>query len=139
MTIREIKELVAEFGQEARGAKEAGFDILEIHTAHDYMLNEFLSPLSNVRTDKYGGSPENRYHIFSEIIRKVRKYWDKTLFVRISSHDYKEGGNTPESFVNYAKWMNPDGVDLIDFSSGGIAAVNVNSYPNYQVGAADLI
>ncbi|MCS4302676.1 NADPH dehydrogenase NamA [Chryseobacterium sp. BIGb0232] len=139
LTIPEIKELVAEFGQAARRAKEAGFDILEIHTAHGYMLNEFLSPLSNTRTDEYGGSQENRYRILSEIIREVKNYWDQTLFVRISSNDYKEGGNIPEDFINYAKWMKADGIDLIDCSSGGIAAVKVNSYPNYQVGAAELI
>lgn len=139
LTNSEIKNLIKDFGQAARRVKEAGFDILEIHTAHGYLLNEFLSPLSNHRTDEYGGSQENRYRILSEIIREVRHYWEGTLFVRISSNDYKEGGNTPQEFINYAKWMKNDGVDLIDCSSGGIAPIRVEAYPNYQVGAAELI
>ena len=139
LTIEGIKTIVNEFGNAAKRAKGAGFDILEIHTAHGYLLNEFLSPLSNERTDEYGGSLENRYRILSEIIKEVKQYWNGPLFVRISSTDYKDGGNTPETFVQYAEWMKADGIDLIDCSSGGIAPVKVKSYPNYQVPAAELI
>ncbi len=139
LTIDGIKEVVEAFRQGARRAKEAGFDVVEVHTAHGYLLNEFLSPLANHRTDEYGGSHENRYRIVREAIDAVRSEWDGPLFVRISSTDYKEGGNTPEDFLIYGQWMKEQGVDLIDCSSGGIAMIKVNSFPGYQVPAAELL
>ncbi len=139
LNAEQIEDVIKEFGIAAKRVKDAGFDILEIHTAHGYLLGEFLSPLANERTDQYGGSPENRYRIVSRIIQEVKQYWDGPLFVRISSTDYKEGGNTPESFIQYAKWMQEEGVDLVDCSSGGIAPIKVDAYPNYQVPAAELI
>lgn len=139
LSVPEIKEIISQFGEAARRVKEANFDILEIHTAHGYLLNEFLSPLANQRTDEYGGSVENRYRIVREIIQEVKKHWTNPLFVRISSTDYKEGGNTPESFITYGKMMKEDGVSLIDCSSGGIAPVKVKAFPNYQVPAAKLL
>ncbi|MGY0633685.1 NADPH dehydrogenase NamA [Luteimonas sp. A478] len=135
----EIGQVVDAFGQAAQRAGAAGFDVLEIHAAHGYLLNEFLSPLSNTRTDEYGGDAERRYRLLGEVIDKVKQYWSGPLFVRISSTDYTEGGNTPESFVQYARLMKDQGVDLIDCSSGGIAPVKVQSYPNYQVPAAELL
>lgn len=134
-----IKQVVAAFGEGARRAREAGFDVIEVHTAHGYLLNEFLSPLANRRTDEYGGSHENRYRIVREVIDAVRAEWNGPLFVRISSTDYVEGGNTPEDFLIFGKWMQEQGVDLIDCSSGGIAMVKVSTYPNYQVPAAELL
>lgn len=139
MTKEDINQMVLHFKESTRRAREAGFDILEIHTAHGYLLNEFLSPLSNQRTDEYGGSLENRYRILGEVIEAVKTEWSGPLFVRISSTDYKEGGNTPDTFVEYAKKMKEQGVDLVDCSSGGIAPVKVNSYPNYQVPASEKI
>lgn len=139
LTVEEIREVVKAFGAAAVRAKSAGFDVIEIHTAHGYLLNEFLSPLANQRTDEYGGSHENRYRIVREIIDAVRAEWKGPLFVRISSTDYKDGGNTPEDFVAYGRWMKEQDVDLIDCSSGGIAMVPVNTYPNYQVPAAELL
>lgn len=139
LTIDGIKEVVEAFRQGARRAKEAGFDVIEIHTAHGYLLNGFLSPLTNHRTDEYGGSHENRFRIVGEVIDAVRSLWDGPLFLRISSTDYVEGGNTPDDFVIYGKWMKERGIDLIDCSSGGTAMIKVNSYPNYQVPAADKI
>ncbi|HEJ7835081.1 NADPH dehydrogenase NamA [Serratia marcescens] len=139
LTKEEIQHIVRHFGDAARRAAEAGFDVLEVHTAHGYLLNEFLSPLSNHRTDEYGGTPENRYRIVSEVIESVKENWKGPLFVRISSTDYAEGGNTPESFLYYGKRMKDQGVDLVDCSSGGIAPVKVSSYPNYQVPAAELL
>ena len=135
----EIEQLVKTYGQAARRVKDAGFDVLEIHAAHGYLLNEFLSPISNLRTDEYGGDPEHRYRIMGEVINEVKQHWSGPLFVRISSDDYVEGGNTPESFIDYGRKMKAQGVDLIDCSSGGIAPVKVNSYPNYQVPAAELL
>lgn len=139
LTIDGIKDVVEAFRQGARRAKEAGFDVIEVHTAHGYLLNEFLSPLANTRTDEYGGSHENRYRIVREVIDAVRSEWNGPLFVRISSTDYVEGGNTPEDFLIYGNWMKEQDVDLIDCSSGGIAMVKVNSFPGYQVPAAELI
>lgn len=140
LTIDGIKKIVEAFRQGARRARNAGFDVIEVHTAHGYLLNEFLSPLSNHRTDEYGGCHENRYRIVREIIDAVRAEWSGPLFVRISSTDYAEGGNTPEDFLIYGQWMKEQGVDLIDCSSGGIAPVKVkNTYPGYQIPAADLL
>ncbi|MFC5479606.1 NADPH dehydrogenase NamA [Massilia suwonensis] len=140
VAIEEIPELVKSFGRAARRAREAGFDVLEIHTAHGYLLNEFLSPLANIRTDAYGGDAAGRYRIVREIIDEVKLEWgDRPLFVRISSTDYAEGGNTPESFLEYGRWMKEQGVDLIDCSSGGIKMVKVETYPGYQVPAAELL
>lgn len=139
LTIDGIEEVVEAFREGARRAKEAGFDVVEIHTAHGYLLNEFLSPLANYRTDEYGGSHENRFRIVGEVIDAVRSQWDGPLFLRISSTDYVDGGNTPDDFVIYGKWMKERGVDLIDCSSGGIAMIKVDSYPNYQVPAAERI
>lgn len=124
----------------ARRALEAGFDVLEIHTAHGYLLNEFLSPLANTRDDEYGGDAKRRYRILGEIIEEVKLVWgERPLFVRISSTDYTEGGNTPESFLEYGRWMKEQGVDLIDCSSGGIKMIKVHAYPGYQVPAAQLL
>lgn len=139
MTTDDIKVVVDAFHQATIRAIAAGFDVIEVHAAHGYLLNEFLSPLSNHRTDAYGGSHENRYRIVREVIDAVRSEWNGPLFVRISSTDYEEGGNTPEDFVTFGRWMKDQDVDLIDVSSGGIAPVKINSYPGYQVPAAELI
>lgn len=139
LTKNEISEIVRLFGDAARRAKSAGFDVIEIHAAHGYLLHQFLSPLSNRRNDEYGGNPQGRFRALGEVIDEVRKHWSGPLFVRISSTDYVEGGNTPESFVVYGQMMKERGVDLIDCSSGGIRPVKVTSYPNYQVPASELI
>ncbi|KAF5885253.1 MULTISPECIES: NADPH dehydrogenase NamA [Rhizobium] len=139
LTVDGIKDVVEAFRRGARRAREAGFDVIEIHTAHGYLLNEFLSPLANHRSDEYGGSHENRYRIVREVIDAVRSEWEGPLFVRISSTDYVAGGNTPSDFLVYGQWMKEQGVDLIDCSSGGIAMVKVDSFPGYQVPAAELL
>ncbi|MBN3780551.1 NADPH dehydrogenase NamA [Burkholderia sp. Ac-20345] len=140
IALDEIPDLVKSFGRAARRAREAGFDVLELHTAHGYLLNEFLSPLANTRDDEYGGDAQRRYRIVREIIEEVKLHWgDRPLFVRISSTDYTDGGNTPESFLEYGRWMKEQGVDLIDCSSGGIKMVKVQTYPGYQVPAAELL
>ena len=139
LTIDGIREVVEAFRQGARRAREAGFDVVEVHTAHGYLLNEFLSPLGNHRTDEYGGSHENRYRIVREVIDAVRSEWQGPLFVRISTTDYVEGGNTPTDFLIYGRWMKEQGVDLIDCSSGGMAMIKVNTYPSYQIPAAELL
>ncbi len=118
MTKADIEETIDVFQQGARRAKEAGFDVIEIHAAHGYLINEFLSPLTNKRTDEYGG--ENRYRFLSEIIEAVKEVWNGPLFVRISAHDYHPDGLTVKDYVEYAKQMKAQGVDLIDVSSGAV-------------------
>ncbi len=138
-TIEDIERTVSAFGQAARRAKEAGFDVIEIHAAHGYLINEFLSPLTNKRTDEYGGSEENRYRFLHEVIEAVKKEWDGPLFIRISATDYHEEGNTPNTYVQYAKKMKAQGVDLIDCSSGAVVPRRINVFPGYQVPFADQV
>ncbi|MBM7646146.1 NADPH2 dehydrogenase [Scopulibacillus daqui] len=139
MTIEDIKETVEAFKQGARRAKEAGFDVIEIHGAHGYLISEFLSPLANKRTDKYGGSRENRYRFLSEVIDAVKEVWQGPLFVRVSANDFVEGGNTPDDHVYFAKKMKEQGVDLVDCSSGAVAPAHIDAFPGYQVPYADQI
>ena len=134
-----IAEIVEAFRTAAVRAKEAGFDVIEVHAAHGFLLNQFLSPISNKRTDEYGGDHAGRYRIVREVLDAVRSEWSGPLFVRISSSDYVEGGNTPEDFIVFGRWMKEQGVDLIDASSGGTAPVKVSSFPGFQVPAAELI
>lgn len=139
MTAEEIKETVQAFKEGARRSKEAGFDVIEIHAAHGYLINQFLSPLSNKRTDEYGGSADNRYRILREVIDAVNEVWDGPLFVRISATDHTEGGMTPEHYVEMAQWMKQQGVDLIDVSSGALVPAQISVYPGYQVQYAETI
>ncbi|EKN69699.1 NADPH dehydrogenase NamA [Neobacillus bataviensis LMG 21833] len=133
MTKADIAETVQAFRKGAERAAKADFDVIELHGAHGYLLNEFLSPLSNKRSDEYGGSKENRYRILREIIDAVKTVWDGPLFVRVSAHDYHEEGLTPEDYIVFAKWMKEQGVDLIDVSSGSVVPASIHVYPGYQV------
>ncbi|MEK5270558.1 NADPH dehydrogenase NamA [Aeribacillus sp. FSL K6-8394] len=139
LTKEQIIETVEKFQLGAKRAKDAGFDIIEIHAAHGYLINEFLSPLSNKRNDEYGGSLENRYRFLKEVIQAVRKVWEGPLFVRVSASDYVEGGSTINDYVQIAKWLKEDGVDLIDVSSGGLVPANIDVYPGYQVPFSEKI
>lgn len=132
-----IARTVEMFAANTRRAREAGFDVIEIHAAHGYLVHEFLSPLANRRTDRYGGSFENRIRFLLEVIDAVRSEWpdDKPLFVRISSTDWMEGGWDLESSVKLAQILKAGGkVDLIDCSSGGVdPRQKVPAHPGYQV------
>ncbi|ASN05351.1 NADPH dehydrogenase NamA [Virgibacillus necropolis] len=139
MTTDAIKETISAFKNGARRAKEAGFDIIELHGAHGYLINQFLSPLTNVRTDSYGGSKENRYRFLSEIIESVKTEWDGPIFVRISTDEYNENGNTLDDFYFYAKEMKKQGIDLIDCSSGGVVPAKISAYPGYQIPRCEAI
>jgi len=139
MTTEQIKVTIQAFKDGANRAQKAGFDLLEIHGAHGYLINEFLSPLTNKRTDEYGGSAENRYRFLREIIDEIRDIWAGPLFVRISAHDYTEGGMTAEAYVEMAKWMKEQGVDLIDVSSGAVVPAQIDAYPGYQVTFSETI
>ncbi|MGS2776135.1 NADPH dehydrogenase NamA [Robertmurraya sp. GLU-23] len=139
MTLEEIRETVLSFQSAARRAKEAGFDVIEIHAAHGYLINEFLSPLSNHRTDEYGGSLENRYRFLQEVIDAVKEVWSGVLFVRVSATDWTIGGLQVNDYVTMAKWMKEQGVDLIDVSSGAVVPAKIPTFPGYQVPFADQI
>nr|WGD99489.1 NADPH dehydrogenase NamA [Bacillus velezensis] len=139
MTTEQIKETIQEFKQAPARAKEAGFDIIELHAAHGYLMHEFLSPLSNHRTDEYGGSHENRYRFLGETIEAVKEVWDGPLFVRISASDYTDKGLDIADHIGFAKWMKEQGVDLIDCGSGALVQADINVFPGYQVSFAEKI
>ena len=131
-----IMQLITGFGEAVVRALKAGFDLIEIHSAHGYLLQEFLSPLSNHRTDEYGGSFENRTRLLLQVTEAVRSAWpnEKPLFVRISSTDWTEGGWTLEESIGLAYLLRNAGVDLIDCSSGGnIFNAKIPAAPGYQV------
>jgi 2,4-dienoyl-CoA reductase-like NADH-dependent reductase (Old Yellow Enzyme family) len=142
MTLTEIKTLVDDFGKASRRAKEAGFKVFEIHAAHGYLINEFLSPLSNHRIDAYGGCFENRVRILVEIVEKIRNVITDQipLFVRISATEWVEDGWDIEDSVRLAKILMDKSVDLIDCSSGGNSAHQVIPVaPLYQVPFSEKI
>nr|WP_242531471.1 NADPH dehydrogenase NamA [Priestia flexa] len=139
MTKEDIERTIEAFKEGAKRSKQAGFDIIEIHGAHGYLIHQFLSPLSNKRTDEYGGSAENRYRFLQQTINSVKEVWDGPLFVRVSATDYAEGGLTIDDHVTFAKWMKEQGVDLIDVSSGALVHAKINVYSGYQVPFAEKI
>ncbi|MEP6754099.1 MAG: NADH:flavin oxidoreductase/NADH oxidase [Chthonomonadales bacterium] len=142
LTIEEIGEVVKAFGQAARRSLEAGFDIVEIHGAHGYLLHEFYSPLSNKRTDTYGGSFENRTRIVRKVAVEVRKHWPERLplFIRISATDWTEGGWDIAQSIELAKSLKPLGVDLVDASSGAnVPVADIPYGPGYQTAFAEAI
>lgn len=136
LSLSGIREVVDAFAAAARRALRAGFQVAEIHSAHGYLLHQFLSPLSNFRQDEYGGSFENRMRLALEVATAVRAEWPASLplFVRISSTDWVEGGWTIDDSVELARRLKPIGVDLIDCSSGGAALqAQIPLAPGYQV------
>ncbi len=142
LTEEGIREVVHAFEEAARRARESGFRIIEIHAAHGYLLHQFLSPLSNRRTDRYGGSFDNRSRLLHEVVSVVRKRWPERLplFVRISATDWAEGGWDIEQSVELSRRLRQSGVDLIDCSSGGsLPGVSIPSGPGYQTAFAERI
>ena len=142
VTVERIASIVDAFGKAAQRALDAGFRVLEIHSAHGYFLHEFLSPLSNHRSDQYGGSFENRTRIVREVVNRVRQYWPERLplFIRISATDWVEGGWDTDQAVELARSLRTLGVDLVDCSSGGnIADAKIPMAPGYQVPFAERI
>jgi 2,4-dienoyl-CoA reductase-like NADH-dependent reductase (Old Yellow Enzyme family) len=136
LTVAEIHAIVRAFADAAKRALEAGFELLELHNAHGYLAHEFLSPLSNKRTDEYGGSLENRMRFSLEVADAVRAAWPERLplFLRISASDWTEGGWTADDSVLLAKAARQRGVDLIDCSSGGnVPRAAIPVKPGYQV------
>jgi 2,4-dienoyl-CoA reductase-like NADH-dependent reductase (Old Yellow Enzyme family) len=137
-----IGELIEAWKTAAQRSLAAGFKVIEIHAAHGYLLHEFLSPLSNHRTDAYGGSFENRIRVLCEIVAAVREVWPERLpvFVRVSAIDWVEGGWVIEDTVELARRLRPLGVDLLDCSSGGNAmAAQVFAGAGYQTAFAERV
>lgn len=142
MTEEDILRVQNNFVATARRALAAGFEWLELHAAHGYLFNEFLSPLANHRTDRYGGSFENRIRILRDTVRAVRTVWPAALplAVRISATDWKEGGWDIEQSIALAKLLKAGGVDLVDCSSGGMVPdAKIEVAPGYQVPFADKV
>ncbi len=132
----EIRAIVRAFADAARRADDAGFDVVEIHGAHGYLLHQFLSPVTNRRTDEYGGSFENRIRLLLEVVEAARAAWPagKPLVVRISATDWIDGGWTPAESTDLARILAGRGVDLIDVSTGGLdPAQRITVGPGYQV------
>jgi 2,4-dienoyl-CoA reductase-like NADH-dependent reductase (Old Yellow Enzyme family) len=137
-----LMKVISDFKAAAERALSAGFKVVEIHSAHGYLLHEFLSPLSNHRTDEYGGSFENRSRLLRDVIDAVKSVWpdENPLFVRISATDWTEGGWTLEESVKLAYILKDKGVDLIDCSSGGnVYNAKIPAGPGYQVPFSEAV
>jgi 2,4-dienoyl-CoA reductase-like NADH-dependent reductase (Old Yellow Enzyme family) len=136
-----IAEVVGAFGAAARRGVDAGFDAVEVHAAHGYLLHEFLSPLSNERTDEYGGPFDHRARLLLEVVAAVRAAVgeDVPVLVRISATDWQEDGWTGDDSVRLARLLRDAGVDLVDTSSGGNAPVRIPVEPGYQAPYAERI
>jgi 2,4-dienoyl-CoA reductase-like NADH-dependent reductase (Old Yellow Enzyme family) len=143
LSAEELHGIASQFASTARRAREAGFRILEIHGAHGYLISSFLSPISNIRNDEYGGDLAGRSRLLFEVVDAVRSEWpdDLPLFVRLSCSDWMPGGTTIEDIVAVARMLKATGkVDLIDCSSGGVHRdQKLAAYPGYQVPFADAV
>ncbi len=141
LTLDEIAEIRQAFVDAAVRADRAGFDTVELHAAHGYLIDQFLSPLSNKRDDIYGGSRENRMRLPLEIAEAVRAVWpeNKPLIIRISTQDWHPDGWQVEDSIVFARELKALGVDLVDCSSGGFAESKIAPVPGYQVGFAEAI
>jgi 2,4-dienoyl-CoA reductase-like NADH-dependent reductase (Old Yellow Enzyme family) len=141
LTVAGIAALVEAFGRSAALARQAQFDVLEVHAAHGYLINEFLSPLANLRTDAYGGDFSGRCRFLFEVLDAVRAAWDddRPLFVRISATDWAAGGWDLEDSVRLCRELVHRGVDLVDCSTGGVADYPPEGGPGNQVAFAQAI
>ena len=140
MTEEDIFNIKMAFKEGARRALEAGFDLIEIHGAHGYLIHQFLSPITNKRTDKYGGNLKNRVRFLKEILKEIKKVWpeNKTISLRVSASDYKEDGiniNMMVDIINEVK----DYIDIVHVSSGGLVNAKIKVYPGYQVEFSEII
>ncbi len=141
MTKTDIEAVISAFSKAAKRAEAAGFDVIEIHGAHGYLINQFLSPISNIRTDYYGHAHDKGTLFLKEIISGIKSHWpiEKPLFLRISASDYHENGNTPESLSQAILKLGHGAVDLINVSSGGVLPTSVTAYAGYQIPLAERI
>ena len=142
LSLSDIEDVIAAFSRAAERALVAGFEVIEIHGAHGYLLHEFLSPFSNIRTDEFGGSLENRMRLPLRVTQAVREVWPARLplFFRISATDWQEGGWDLEQSIELARRLKPLGVDVIDVSSGGnLPHAKIPVGPGYQVPFSESI
>ncbi len=141
MTADDIEDVIEAFDKAAQRALAAGFDFIEIHGAHGYLINQFMSPLTNQRQDNYGGGVENRSRLLKRIICQVRKHWteDKPLGLRVSGYEYDSGGNTPEDVSFIINIVKECGVDIINVSSGGVVDARIDAFPGYQIAYGTII
>jgi anthraniloyl-CoA monooxygenase len=142
MTWDDMARVKADFAAAARRGAAAGFDVLELHCAHGYLLSSFLSPLTNHRIDEYGGSHENMARFPLEVFRAMRAVWpqDRPMSVRLSCHDWTEGGNVPDDAAIYARLFKEAGADLVDCSSGQVSKQEQPVYGRlFQTPFADKI
>ena len=141
MTKETIKEVTEAFSNAAYRSEKAGFDTIEIHGAHGYLINQFLSPLSNQRQDEYGGSIENRSRFLKEILQGINRHWpeDKPVILRVSAEDYRKEGNHWEDLGKIINLVKDEGIDLINVSSGGAVQAKIRPYPGYQLQFAEKI
>jgi len=141
LTVGEIQEVVQQFVKAAKRAVTAGFDAIELHAAHGYLINEFLSPLTNHRTDEYGGSLEKRVRFFKEVLVAVKAVVpeDMPIIVRISADDYHEDGNTPVYVAAMLNLIKDHGIDVVNVSSGAVISTMPRVFPGYQIPMALII
>lgn len=136
----QIDGLILSYRNAALRADMAGFDAIEIHAAHGYLIHQFFSPLSNQRTDEYGGNWENRTRFLKEILQAIRQVWpkEKPVFLRVSASDYKENGITIENMVQIVNEVR-EYIDIVHVSSGGLVHADITLYPGYQINYASTI
>ncbi len=143
LTTAEVADVPRRFAEAAVRADQAGFDVVEIHSAHGYLLHQFYSPLTNTRTDAYGGTYEGRTRLVKEVVAAVRAVWPerKPLLLRLSATDWTDGGWTLDDSVRLVAELGPLGVDLVDVSTGGLvhAPIPTAAEPGYQVPFAERI
>jgi len=142
LTAAGIEKVIADFKAATVRCIAAGYQVIEIHAAHGYLFHQFLSPLSNLRTDEYGGSFENRIRLLLEVTAAIKEVWpaENALFIRLSATDWAEGGWSPEESIKLAAILKEKGADLIDCSSGGNVPYQVIPVgPGYQVQFAEAI
>ncbi|SHJ38489.1 NADPH2 dehydrogenase [Clostridium cavendishii DSM 21758] len=140
LTKDEITEIILNFKEAAKRAEKAGFDAIEIHAAHGYLIHQFLSPLSNIRTDEYGGNIKNRTRFLKEVLQAVAEVWpkEKPIFLRVSSYDYKSGGITLDNMVEIINDIK-EYIDIVHVSTGGLIPAQINAYPGYQLNFSETI
>lgn len=141
MNSEDIVDVIYAFAEGARRAKEAGFDIIELHGAHGYLINEFLSPLTNHRQDAFGYAQAYGTRFLKDILASVKQTWPESspIFLRISAEDYAEGGITPEKISAALTALNGLGIDLINVSSGGVVPARIHTFDGYQTKFAETV
>lgn len=138
MTEQDILDVLEAFRRSAKRARLAGYDGIEIHGAHGYLINQFISPLTNQRTDRYGGSVHKRAQFVLEVIQAIRKEWNGPLWIRLSAEEYAEGGHHIEDTLELLSLLKGK-IDGVNVSSGGIVPVAPKAFPGYQLSYAEMI